>query len=131
MSDRIGRTVVLVRDYDEAIAFYARLGFAPLHDERLADGRRFVHLGLPAQPGVSLWLMEPVGEEGLERVGRQTDGGEPLLALHADDLDATIARLREAGVEGIGAAQRDADGAHAHLSDLYGNAIVLVELPAG
>jgi catechol 2,3-dioxygenase-like lactoylglutathione lyase family enzyme len=128
MIDRIGRTVVLVRDYDEAIAFYARLGFEALHDQRLADGRRFVHLGLPAQPGVGLWLMEPAGEEGRARVGRQT-GGEPLLVLYTDDLDATLARLRAAGVEGLGEPQRDGDGAHVHVRDLYGNGIVLVELP--
>jgi catechol 2,3-dioxygenase-like lactoylglutathione lyase family enzyme len=127
MIDRIGRVVVLVRDYDEAIAWYAKLGFVSLVDQPLPDGRRFVHLGLPSQPGVGVWLMEPATSDGRERVGRQT-GGEPLLVLYTDDLDATLAELRAAGVASIGEPQRDEASAYVHVHDLYGNRIVLVEL---
>ena len=45
----LGRTTLLVRDYDRALAFYRdRLGFHVLHDERTATGERHLHIGLAA-----------------------------------------------------------------------------------
>lgn len=127
MIDRIGRTVLLVRDYEEARAFYAKLGFETLHDEHLPDGRRFLHIGLPSQPGVGLWLLRPTGPDGEARIGRQT-GGEPVLVLYVRDLEATIARARAAGIDGFGEVGHTADSAFVHLADVYGNDLVLVEL---
>lgn len=127
MIDRIGRVVVLVREYDEACAFYAKLGFETLHDQALPDGRRFLHVGLPSQPGSGIWLLRPATAEGEQRVGRQT-GGEPLLVLYTDDLAASIAAAREAGVDTF-EQPREAEGsAFAHFADLYGNHLLLVEL---
>ncbi|ADB49398.1 VOC family protein [Conexibacter woesei] len=127
MIDTIGRTVVLVRDYDEARDFYAKLGFETLHDQPLPDGRRFLHVGLSSQPGVGLWLLEPAGEDGAERIGRQT-GGEPLLVLYTGDLAAAIAAAREAGVDTFEEPQEAQGSAFIHFADLYGNHLVLVEL---
>ncbi|MBB4665174.1 VOC family protein [Conexibacter arvalis] len=129
MIDRIGRAVVLVRDYDEAQAFYAKLGFEPLHDERLPDGRRFLHVGLPSQPGVGLWLLRPAGADGEERIGRQT-GGEPLLVLYTDDLASAIASARAAGVDSFEEPRAGDGSAFVHFADLYGNHLLLVELRA-
>jgi len=41
----IGRTTLLVRDYEKALAFYRdKLGFLVLHDSRTAE-RRLLHIG--------------------------------------------------------------------------------------
>jgi catechol 2,3-dioxygenase-like lactoylglutathione lyase family enzyme len=73
----LGRTTLLVRDQDEALAFYRdRLGFEVLHDGRTPDGFRALHIGLLAQqhePRVGLWLIPARGNEELALVGRQTD----------------------------------------------------------
>lgn len=51
MIDYIGRTVLLVRGYDEAIRFYReKLGFEVIFDRKLDSGFRAVHIGLPGQP---------------------------------------------------------------------------------
>jgi catechol 2,3-dioxygenase-like lactoylglutathione lyase family enzyme len=127
MIDRIGRTVLLVRDYDEARDFYAKLGFETLHDQPLPDGRRFLHIGLPGQPEAGLWLLDPVDDDGQARVGRQT-GGEPLLVFYTADLAASIADARAAGVDTFGERQEVDGSAFVRFSDLYGNHLVLVEL---
>ena len=70
----LGRTTLLVRDYDRALAFYRdRLGFQVLHDERPATGERHLHVGLAAhedEPPGGLWLLEAKGDAEI-LVGRQ------------------------------------------------------------
>lgn len=124
----LGRTVVLVDDPDAALAFYRDvLGFHVLHDGT-ADGYRLLHVGLPGQEPVGLWLMTATGDAERALVGRQT-GGQPLLVLHTDDLDAVRAHLHHHGVR-VWNDRDDADSRSLHLADLYGNAIVAVQLHA-
>jgi catechol 2,3-dioxygenase-like lactoylglutathione lyase family enzyme len=97
----LGRTTLLVHDYDKALAFYRdRLGFRVLHDERTPDGGRYLHIGLTAhgdEPPVGLWLMQATGDDAA-LVGRQA-GSHPFLVLYTDDCDATVqgARALESG----------------------------------
>ncbi|MDB4891397.1 MAG: Glyoxalase/bleomycin resistance protein/dioxygenase [Gemmatimonadetes bacterium] len=126
----MGRTTLLVRDYEKALVFYRdRLGFRVLHDERMPSGERYLHIGLGAhhdEPPVGLWLLEAKGaDESL--VGRQA-GSHPFLVLYTDDCDATVRELERAKVE-IRRAPFTSDGAtFAHIADLYGNELVIVEL---
>ncbi|MBE3010185.1 VOC family protein [Microbispora sp. NEAU-D428] len=122
----IGRMVVLVDDPDEALGFYRDvLGFAVLHDY-VADGYRFLHIGLPGQEGVGLWLMPITSEQQRELIGRQT-GGQPLLVLYTADLDVVAKRLREHGVR-VWDEREDPDSRSLHFADLYGNVIVVAQL---
>ncbi|WP_162466077.1 VOC family protein [Streptomyces taklimakanensis] len=124
----LGRLVVLVTDPEAALAFYRDvLGFRVLYD-RTEGGYRYLHLGVPGQEGVGLWLMPATGEEERRLVGRQT-GGQPLLVLYTDDLDAVSRRLREHGTR-TWAEREDADSRSLHFEDLYGNVIVAVQLLA-
>lgn len=127
----LGRFTLLVHDYDEAIEFYCgSLGFEPLVDQTTAGGRRFVHLGVPGQPGeppVGLWLLKAEDEAQRALVGRQA-GGQPLLVLYTDDCAATAAELEERGVRFRRPVRTDDGATFTHLLDLYGNEIVLVEL---
>jgi catechol 2,3-dioxygenase-like lactoylglutathione lyase family enzyme len=132
----IGRLVVLVRDYDEAIRFYRdALGFEVFVDID-AFPRRFVHVRLPSQPDVGLWLMQPEGPAQRERVGTQT-AGQPLAVLYTDDLAADFQRLTAREVRFVNPPREEAGACVAHFVDLYGNEFVLVQrlqpsgLPAG
>jgi predicted enzyme related to lactoylglutathione lyase len=113
----LGRLVVLVEDQERALAFYREvLGFRTLHDE-VADGFRYLHVGLPGQDGVGLWLMP----------GEPRSGAEPLLVLYADDLDEVRRRLAEHGVE-VWAERDDGTSRSLHLRAVAGNVIVVAQL---
>ena len=123
----LGRLVVLVRDYDEALAFYrAAFGATVIFDAPIASGGRYLHLGFGGTPGVGVWLMRASdGDAG--RVGKQT-GGEPMAVFYTTDVRAALGRAEAAGAAVVRPLQA-ADGAHfTHVADLYGNVFLLVEL---
>ncbi len=127
MFSSIGRTVILVHDYEEALWFYREiLGFSVLFDEETGD-RRLLHVGLPEQPGVGLWFLEATSPEQRERVGNQT-GGAPLLVLYTDDIDTAVRSLRESDVRFRVEPREEPGSRFAQFEDLYGNVIVLVQL---
>jgi hypothetical protein len=119
------RMVVLCHEAADARRFYEALGFAPIFEGRLSNGRPLLHLGLPAQPGVGLWLIEAEGEAQAALVGAQT-GGAPAMVLYSDDLDADVERVVAAG----GALERrgeDPSARSAHVRDPVGTVIVLAQ----
>lgn len=132
----LGRVVLLVRDYDEALDFYrSALGAETLYDETDDGGQRFVHVGLPGQqdvhaelspPTVGLWFLRATGEDAAA-VGRQA-GGHPFLVIYTPNCAASVTRFVEAGGE-LRRPEREEGGARfAHVADLYGNELVLVQL---
>ena len=122
----LGRVVVLVTDPDAALAFYRDvLGLGVLHDETV-EGYRYLHVAVPGQETVGLWLMPAGGEQERQLVGRQT-GGQPLLVLYTDDLDHVRERLRAQGVQ-VWDERDDPDNRSFHFADLYGNTLVAVQL---
>lgn len=122
----IGRVVVLVADTEVALAFYRDvLGFAVLHD-RTAGGYRYLHVGLPGQEPVGLWLMEATTDRERELIGAQS-GGQPLLVLYTTDLDQVREGLGDHGVR-VWNERVDADSRSLHFADLYGNVIIAAQL---
>jgi catechol 2,3-dioxygenase-like lactoylglutathione lyase family enzyme len=124
---RVGRVVLLVRDYDEALEFYAKIGFQVLFDQVADNGFRFVHIGLVDQNGVGLWLLQPADEDQRTAIGRQT-GGQPMLVLYTDDVHSDYLRLSSQGVPFREEPREEADSFVAHFRDLYGNEHVLVQV---
>jgi predicted enzyme related to lactoylglutathione lyase len=125
----LGRLVVLVREYDAALAFYqAAFGARVLFDAPTSSGGRYLHLGFD-DAGIGVWLLRAEGVNDA-RVGRQT-GGEPMAVFYTPDVRAAVARVQSAdGIVVRPVAM--ADGARfAHVADLYGNEFVLVELASG
>ncbi|MEU9508596.1 VOC family protein [Micromonospora sp. NPDC048170] len=123
----LGRLVVLVDDPDAALAFYQDvLGFRVLHDQT-AEGYRYLHVGVPGQEAVGLWLMTATSDRERELIGRQC-GGQPLLVLYTGDLDAVREHLRGHGVR-VWNEREDADSRSLHLADLHGNVIIVAQLP--
>lgn len=123
----LGRVVVLVHDCEAALAFYrAAFGAHVLFDAPSPDGDRYLHVGFGTEAGAGVWLLR-AGDGSAARVGQQT-GGEPLVVFYTPDLAAAVARAKAAGAAVVRPVEH-ADGASfAHLADLYGNVVLLVEL---
>ena len=126
---RLAAVALLVRDYDEAIAWFTdALGFVLLEDTDLGGGKRWVRVA-PGPDGAALLLARAVGDQ-VEGVGRQAAGRVGFF-LEVSDFDAAYARMQAAGVAFAGAARRETYGRVAVFSDLYGNRWDLLEATAG
>lgn len=130
MSQRLGSVSLLVRDYDEAIAYYTGvLGFRLVEDTPLAPGKRWVLVAPPgaADAGTCLLLARAKNPAELAAVGNQT-GGRVFLFLHTDDFHRDHAAFRTRGVEFLEAPRTEPYGTVAVFRDLYGNKWDLLQL---
>ena len=124
---RIGKLTLLVRDYDEAIAWYTRcLGFELAEDVQLGGPKRWVVVKAPGQNGGALLLARAVGEEQNASVGRQA-GGRVFLFLETDDFEGAYKKMRAEGVPFRETPRSEPYGTVAVFEDLYGNAWDLIE----
>ena len=116
---KITHFTYLVRDYDEAIAWFTRaLRFRLVEDTDLGGGKRWV-LVEPDGGGVRLLLAQAVGEQAAQ-IGRQ-GGGRVFLFLQSDDFARDHAALLAAGVQFREAPRHESYGTVAVFDDLYGN----------
>jgi catechol 2,3-dioxygenase-like lactoylglutathione lyase family enzyme len=131
MNQTLALTALVVRDYDEALAFYVGvLGFRLVEDRPVPEqGKRWVVVAPPGSAGGALLLARAVGEEQASRIGNQT-GGRVFLFLETDDLWRDVRRYREQGVEFVREPKTESYGIVAVFRDLYGNLWDLVERPA-
>jgi catechol 2,3-dioxygenase-like lactoylglutathione lyase family enzyme len=121
MKQAIAGVTLLVRDYDEALAFYSgSLGFGVVEDTDLGNGRRWVLLAPPGSNGTRLLLARAKNEEERLAVGRQA-GGRVFLFLHTDDFQRDYAQMRRRGVKFNEEPRAEAYGTVAVFEDLYGN----------
>ena len=126
MAQKLAHLALVVRDYDEAIAFYTqRLGFELLEDSPLEAGKRWVRVAPPGG-GASLLLARAASDEQRTRVGNQT-GGRVFLFLHTDDFWRDYRAYRERGVAFVREPSEEAYGTVAVFEDLYGNLWDLVQ----
>ena len=127
MPSHLAHVALLVRDYDEALAYFVgRLGFRLVEDTRLAADKRWVLVAPPGAREAALLLARAVGPEQEAAVGRQ-GGGRVFLFLHTDDFARDFAALRARGVTFTGAPREEAYGTVAVFDDLYGNRWDLVQ----
>ena len=123
----LGRLVVLVQDYAEALAFYqVAFNAHVLFDAPSPTGGRYLHVGFGPEGSAGVWFLRADGETTV-RVGRQT-GGEPLAVFYTLDVHAAVARAAAAGAEVVRPVESSSGASFAHVADLYGNVFVLVEL---
>src|SRR3954453_10622323 len=83
----IGQVALVVREYDEAIAFFVGvLGFMLIEDSFIPEqDKRWVVVAPPGSPDSRLLLARAVGEEQSSRIGNQA-GGRVFLFLYTDDF---------------------------------------------
>jgi catechol 2,3-dioxygenase-like lactoylglutathione lyase family enzyme len=127
MAQFIANVTLVVRDYDEAIAYFTRqLGFALVEDTRLSDTKRWVRVGLPGGKGTSLLLAKAANPEQSDRAGNQT-GGRVAFFLHTDNFTGDYERMRSCGVRFLEMPRHEAYGTVAVFEDLYGNRWDLIQ----
>jgi catechol 2,3-dioxygenase-like lactoylglutathione lyase family enzyme len=127
---RLSCVALVVRDYDEAIAWFRdALGFVLLEDTPRGPGKRWVRMAASADAQTSLLLARAVGDEQLAAIGHFA-GGRVGLFLEVDDFDATHARMLAKGVRFCEAPRRESYGSVAVFEDLYGNRWDLLGQPA-
>ena len=121
-------TTLLVRDYDEAIAFYRdALGFTVREDTRLSPEKRWVVVAPPGGGDGALLLARASNPRQAARVGDQT-GGRVGFFLHTDDFARDHAAMRSRGVRFIEEPRQEPYGTVAVFEDLYGNRWDLLQL---
>ncbi|MEU9981615.1 VOC family protein [Streptomyces sp. NPDC050856] len=118
----IALVTLVVRDYDEAIAFYTGpLGFVLAEDSPRGDGSRWVVVrprGATAGTGLLLArARDAVQEAG---VGAQA-GGRLGFFLYTEDFAGDRARMLAGGVRFLEEPRHEPYGTVAVFEDLYGN----------
>ena len=103
MSQGVGMVGLYVRDQDEAVAFYAKLGFR-IHTDAGNGDYRWLTVQHPEQPSFQLGLFKvesPAVDTGTAQSLREVvaKGAMPPLVLTVDDCRAAYQRMRAAGVE--------------------------------
>lgn len=122
MKQSIALVALVVRDYDEALAFYiAKLGFELIEDTyQPAQDKRWVVIAPPGCTATRLLLARASTPEQETRIGNQT-GGRVFLFLHTDDFWRDHARMTAAGVRFVRPPSEEDYATVAVFEDLYGN----------
>ncbi len=132
MKQSLAHIALVVRDYDEAIAFYVgTLGFTLVEDSYQPEqDKRWV---LVAPPGTkatadttSILLARASTPEQERFIGDQA-GGRVFLFLRTDDFDRDHATMIAKGVEFVRPPKIESYGKVAVFLDLYGNRWDLVQ----
>lgn len=120
MSARLSLVALLVRDYDEAIAFFTQaLRFTLVEDSDRGGGKRWVVVA-PRGGGAGLLLARAATQEQQAQIGRQS-GGRVFLFLDTDDFDGDFAHMRAHGVRFAEEPRSEDYGKVVVFLDLYGN----------
>ena len=128
MKQTLGHIALVVRDYDEAIAFFTRtLNFRVIEDTRMNEDKRWVLIAPPGSQGTSMLLARAATPEQVSRIGNQT-GGRVFLFLHTDDFWRDYREMKAREVKFSEAPREEAYGTVAVFEDLYGNKWDLLEL---
>ena len=131
MNRSIAHVAIVVRDYDEAIAFYVdKLNFELVEDTYQPDqDKRWVVVRPAGNGNTSLLLARASTPDQESFIGNQS-GGRVFLFLRTDDFWRDFAALSSAGVEFARAPKTESYGTVAVFRDLYGNLWDLIQYSA-
>jgi catechol 2,3-dioxygenase-like lactoylglutathione lyase family enzyme len=128
MKQSLGLVSLVVRDYDEALAFFVgKLGFVLVEDSLMPEqAKRWVVVTPPGASESRLLLARAATPEQESRIGAQT-GGRVFLFLHTDDFWRDYKRYQGQGIVFVREPKDEPYGTVAVFKDLYGNLWDLVE----
>lgn len=128
MKQSIVHIALVVRDYDEAIAFYTQtLHFTLVEDTyQPAQDKRWVVVSPPGSNGVTLLLARASKPEQEPFIGNQA-GERVFLFLKTDDFWRDYNEMLSKGVRFIRPPKEEEYGLVAVFADLYGNLWDLVQ----
>jgi catechol 2,3-dioxygenase-like lactoylglutathione lyase family enzyme len=122
----IAHVALLVRDYDEAIAWFTGcLDFTLIEDSPRTPTKRWV-LVSPSERGTALLLARAATPEQQAAIGRQ-GGGRVMFFLRTDDFRRDYQRMNASGVRFVEQPREEEYGRVVVFEDLYGNRWDLVE----
>jgi catechol 2,3-dioxygenase-like lactoylglutathione lyase family enzyme len=129
MQQSIVHMALLVRDYDEAIAFYTEtLHFTLIEDTYQPEqDKRWVVVAPPGSAGATLLLARASTPEQQTFIGNQA-GGRVFLFLNTDDFWRDYNEMVERGVNFVREPKTEPYGIVAVFKDLYGNLWDLLQL---
>ena len=126
----LAHIALVVRDYDEALAFYVgKLGFTLVEDTYQPEqDKRWVTIRPPGAPdhATTILLARVSTDHQARYIGDQA-GGRVFLFLATDDFARDHAAFTAAGVEWVRPPAEYEYGRVAVFSDLYGNLWDLVQ----
>ena len=121
MKQTLGHVALVVREYDEALAFFSRtLNFRVIEDTHLSEDKRWVLIAPPGSQGTSLLLARAATPEQASRIGNQT-GGRVFLFLHTDDFWRDYNEMTARKVKFTRPPSEEPYSTVAVFEDLYGN----------
>ena len=127
MAHSITSLTLVVRDYDEAIAFFTEaLRFTLLEDTPLGNGKRWVRVAPAGARGAALLLAKATTPEQLAHVGDQT-GGRVFLFLETKDFWDDYNHMLAHGVRFTEEPRLEPYGLVVVFLDLFGNKWDLVQ----
>jgi catechol 2,3-dioxygenase-like lactoylglutathione lyase family enzyme len=121
MPQSLAHVAFLVRDYDEALAFFTEsLGFRLVEDSPLPGNKRWVLVAPPGSYGANLLLAKAATPEQLQQVGKQA-AARVFLFLHTDHFWRDYRLMQAANVKFLESPRQEPYGTVAVFEDLYGN----------
>ena len=129
MAQSIMHVALVVRDYDEAIAFFTKkLDFRLVEDTYQPEqDKRWVVVAPPGSTGATLLLARASNPEQEAAIGNQT-GGRVFLFLDTDDFWRDYQMMVSRGIEFVREPKVASYGTVAVFKDLYGNLWDLVQV---
>jgi catechol 2,3-dioxygenase-like lactoylglutathione lyase family enzyme len=121
MPQSLAHVTLLVRDYDEALAFFTEsLGFRVVENSPLPANKRWLVVAPRGSQGANLLLARAATPEQIQQVGNQS-AGRVFLFLHTDDFWRDYRLMLAANVKFLESPRQESYGTVAVFEDLYGN----------
>lgn len=129
MKQSIAHVALIVRDYDEAIAFFTqKLRFTLVTDSYQPEQhKRWVVVAPPGASGATLLLAKATTPAQETAVGNQS-GGRVFLFLTTDDFWRDYNEMTAQGIQFVREPKVEPYGTVAVFADLYGNLWDLLEM---
>ena len=105
MTITLAQCFIAVDDHDKALGFYRDVLGLEVRNDVAYEGMRWVTVGAPAQPDVSIVLEPPLADPNASPADREAmaqllaKGLLRAVIFATDDCDATFERIRAAGGE--------------------------------
>ena len=129
MKQSIVHIALVVKDYDEAIAFYTeKLHFTLVEDTYQPEqDKRWVVVSPPGSTGTTLLLARASKPEQQPFIGNQA-GGRVFLFLNTDDFWRDYYEMVARGIRFVRTPKEESYGLVAVFEDLYGNLWDLLQI---
>ena len=128
MTQSLAHVALVVRDYDEAIAWFTdKLGFTLVADDYQPEqDKRWVLVAPAGSAGASILLARASTPEQAAFIGNQA-GGRVFLFLQTDDFARDHESMIAKGVRFVRPPKTEPYGTVAVFEDLYGNLWDLIQ----